>query len=112
MTTDDERRSSPRAPIEDTLFIESVSSRQISPMEPAKANTINASRTGLQVELDFAVLEEAEIALWVNTEQGQRTLISGHVRWVRPLTEERYLVGIELDDASAPTIQSWLDNIH
>ena len=45
MTTDDERRRAPRSPIEDTLFIQSISSRQVS----MTASTINASTTGLQV---------------------------------------------------------------
>lgn len=109
MTTDDERRSAPRSPIEETLFIESVSSSQISKMEQSQASAINASSRGLQVELDFHVLEQAEIALWINSEDGQRTLISGIVRWVSEANENRYLVGIELDEESAPAIQHWLN---
>lgn len=112
MSSHDDRRSAPRAPIEDTLFIESVSSSQISMVEPARANAINASSTGLQVELDFAVLESAEIALWINTEAGDRTLISGIVRWIQPTERETYLVGIELDEASVPAISNWLKDIH
>ena len=112
-TEDDDRRSAPRAPIEDTLFIESVSSSQISPMEPTIANTINASHNGLQVELDFPVLENAEIALWINSSGAHsRTLISGMVRWVKPAQEGKFLVGIELDQESTPAIKQWLDNIH
>lgn len=112
-TEDDDRRSAPRAPIEDTLFIESVSSNQISAMEPATANTINASHSGLQVELDFPVLEDAEIALWITgVDIQRRTLISGRVRWVKPAQDSKYLVGIELDDESTPAIKQWLDNIH
>lgn len=112
MSSHDDRRSAPRAPIEDTLFIESVSSSQISMVEPARANAINASSTGLQVELDFAVLESAEIALWINNEAGDRTLISGIVRWIQPTERETYLVGIELDEASGPAISNWLKDIH
>lgn len=111
MTSQDERRSAPRSPIEDTLFIESVSSSQISMVEPTKANAINASASGLQVELDFAVLDAAEIALWINADSGERTLISGVVRWIRPTERDTYLVGIELDQASGPAIQAWLDGI-
>ena len=110
---DDDRRSTPRAPIEDTLFIESVSSSQISIIEPVTASTVNASYSGLQVELDFAVLERAEIALWINGSDNQnRTLISGLVRWVRPTERDTYLVGIELDQESAPAIKQWLDNVY
>ncbi|MEE2730068.1 MAG: hypothetical protein VYA55_04560 [Pseudomonadota bacterium] len=107
----EERRSAPRSPIEDTLFIESISSSQISMVEPATANAINASHTGLQVELDFAVLERAEIALWINSDAGDRTLISGIVRWIQPTERDTYLVGIELDEASVPAISSWLKSI-
>lgn len=109
MTIDDERRSAPRSAIEETLFIESISSSQISKMDQSRANAINASSRGLQVELDFHVLEQAEIALWINSEDGQRTLISGTVRWVSETSENRFLVGIELDDESAPAIQHWLN---
>ena len=42
MSSNEERRSAPRSPIEDTLFIESVSSNQISMVEPTTANAINA----------------------------------------------------------------------
>ncbi|MBA56318.1 MAG: hypothetical protein CMK89_17860 [Pseudomonadales bacterium] len=111
MSSHEERRNAPRSPIEDTLFIESVSSNQISMVEPTTANAINASHTGLQVELDFAVLEDAEIALWINADSGERTLISGAVRWIQPTERETFLVGIELDQASAPAISTWLESI-
>ena len=107
MTTDDERRRAPRSPIEDTLFIQSISSRQVS----MTASTINASTTGLQVELESEVLVGAEIALWINADSGQRTLISGVIRWNRPSGHNRFLVSIELDAESAPTISNWLNNI-
>ncbi|AUM13405.1 PilZ domain-containing protein [Ketobacter alkanivorans] len=112
MTSYDDRRNAPRSPIEDTLFIESVSSSQISMVEPTKANAINASSTGLQVELDFAVLQGAEIALWINAETGARTLISGTVRWIQSTERETYILGIELDEASGPAITNWLNGIH
>ncbi len=107
MTTDDERRRAPRSPIEDTLFIQSISSRQVS----MSASTINASATGLQVELESEVLEDAEIALWINADSGQRTLISGVIRWSRSSGHGTFLVGIELDAESAPAISQWLNNI-
>ncbi|MFZ5604412.1 MAG: PilZ domain-containing protein [Pseudomonadota bacterium] len=116
MSTDDERRRAPRAPIDDTLFIKSISSRQVSVLEPGKvgaaASTVNASATGLQVELEFDVLQDAEIALWINAESGTRTLISGVIRWSRPTERDSFLVGIELDAESGPAINAWLDNIH
>lgn len=107
MSTDDERRRAPRSPIEDTLFIQSISSRQVS----MTASTINASSTGLQVELESEVLEDAEIALWINADSGQRTLISGVIRWSRPSGHATFLVGIELDAESGPAIHQWLNNI-
>lgn len=109
MTSEDERRSAPRSPIEETLFIESISSKQISKLDTGKASAINASSSGLQVELDFPVLEQAEIALWINSEDGERSLISGIVRWVSSKSETCFLVGIELDEVSIPAIQHWLN---
>lgn len=108
MTSEDDRRHAPRAPIEDTLFIHSISSRQVD----MTASTVNASAKGLQVELEAEVLESAEIALWINADGGQRTLISGVIRWSRPSGQGTHLVGIELDAESAPALRHWLDNIH
>lgn len=113
MTTDSERRRAPRTAISDTLFIQSVSSRQVSPMAAAAtstASTINASATGLQVELEFEVLESAQIALWITMDNGDRTLVSGVIRWTHPTADNTYLVGIALDDESVPTITEWLSS--
>lgn len=112
MSDQQDRRNAPRAPIQDTLFVESVSSSQISMMEPPTASAVNASHTGLQVELDFPVLEGAEIALWINAEGGSRTLISGVIRWLQATERDTFLVGIELDEQSVPAITSWLQTIH
>lgn len=112
MSAEEDRRRAPRAPINDTLFIQSISSSQVSMMEPATCNTVNASHSGLQVELDFDVLENAEIALWINQDDGTRTLVSGIIRWTRPTERDTHLVGIELDAESVPAIAEWLNNIH
>ncbi len=104
----DERRSAPRRDLEETLFIESVSSEQLRPMEPSTANTVNVSANGMQVELDFPVLEDSDIALWINDPDGSRSLVGGTIRWVRDNESGGYLVGIELDDDSTPTVQQWL----
>ena len=110
--TEDERRRAPRSPINDTLFIKSISSRQVNMVDPVSCNAVNASSTGLQVELDFEALESAEIALWINSDSGDRTLVSGIIRWSRPTERDTYLVGIELDEESGPAIARWLENIH
>ena len=112
MSADEDRRRAPRAPINDTLFIKSISSSQVSMVEPASCNTVNASSTGLQVELDFEVLESAEIALWINMDNGERTLVSGIIRWSSPTERDTFLVGIELDADSWPAVATWLENIH
>ena len=112
MSAEEDRRRAPRAPINDTLFIKSISSRQVSMVEPATCSTVNASSTGLQVELDFDVLENAEIALWINMDNGSRTLVSGIIRWSRPTERDTHLVGIELDAESGPAVAEWLNNIH
>lgn len=112
MSAEEDRRRAPRAPIADTLFIQSISSRQVSMVEPATCSTVNASTTGLQVELDFDVLEAAEIALWINMDNGSRTLVSGIIRWSRPTERDTHLVGIELDEESWPAVATWLDAIH
>lgn len=112
MSNYDDRRNSPRCPIEDTLFIESVSSKQISMLDKSTANAINASNNGLQVELEFEVPNGSEIALWINAEDGSRSLVGGIVRWVGPTERDTYIIGIELDKASEPTIERWLESIH
>lgn len=110
MSAEEDRRRAPRASIHDTLFIESISSRQVSMMEAA--TTVNASTTGLQVELDFEALEDAEIALWINQDDGSRTLVSGIIRWSRPTERNTHLVGIELDEESSPAVRAWIDQTH
>ncbi len=112
MSAEEDRRRAPRAPITNTLFIKSISSSQVSMLEPAGGNTVNASSTGLQVELDFDVLVSAEIALWINMDNGERTLVSGLIRWSSPTERDTFLVGIELDEESWPAIADWLSNIH
>lgn len=108
MSAEEDRRRAPRSPISDTLFIQSVSSSQVSPLDDATCSTVNASATGLQVELDFEVLENAQIALWISRDDGNRTLMSGIIRWTRPTSRSTFLVGIELDAESTPAVSQWL----
>lgn len=111
--TYEERRISPRSNIENTLFIKSISSSQVTGYgdDLKKGNTINISAHGLQVELDFEVLVESEIALWVNNETNEeRILVSGIVRWVgKTSAENKYLVGIELDESCIDDMKQWID---
>lgn len=110
----EERRISPRSNIEDTLFIKSISSSQVTGYgsDLKTCNTVNVSAHGLQVELDFEVLVESEIALWVNHEaNNDRILVSGIVRWTNKISpENKYLVGIELDDSCVADMTQWLDS--
>ena len=107
----DNRRRSPRQAIEDTLFVETVSADQVEPLEPKQASTINASAHGLQVALDFEVLVNAELVLWITSAQ-QRIMVSGKVRWAREQDEGRYLVGIEVDEEAVPEMQRWSASRH
>jgi len=108
----DERRVSPRSNIEDTLFIKSITSSQVTGYgsDLKTCNTVNISAHGLQAILDFEVLVESEIALWINHETNdERILISGIVRWTSKTTgENKYLVGIELDDTCVQDMTHWL----
>ena len=108
----DERRVSPRSNIEDTLFIKSITSSQVTGYgsDLKTCNTVNISAHGLQAILDFEVLVESEIALWVNHETNEeRILISGIVRWTSKTTgENKYLVGIELDESCVQDMRQWL----
>jgi len=109
---DDERRRAPRSDIQDTLFIKSIASSQITAFNEGDKtlNTINASATGLQAILDFEVLVDSEIALWINhAADSERCLVSGEVRWVKKTVGgDKYLVGIALDCECIPAMTSWL----
>lgn len=120
MTSDDntakdhERRQSERSFIANTLFIKSISSSQITSFDHdiKTVSTVNASARGLQVIIDFEVLQGADIALWILGEgrDQPRTLINGNVRWVNKTAgDHKYLIGIELDEASVPSLGEWLD---
>jgi len=110
---DDERRQAPRSDIQDTLFIKSIASSQITAFEDGDKtlSTINASASGLQAILDFEVLVDAEIALWINhNADAERCLVSGEVRWVKKTVGgDKYLVGIALDRECIPAMTSWLE---
>lgn len=110
----EERRTAPRANIENTLFIKSITSSQVAGYgsDLKTGNTINISAHGLQVTLDFEVLVESEIALWINHDTDEdRILISGIVRWTsKTSNENKYLVGIELDESCVEDMTQWLDN--
>lgn len=109
----DERRRAPRSDIQDTLFIKSISSSQVTSLSSdfKTCNTVNVSACGMQVILDFEVLVDSEIALWiVQDDSEERTLVNGAVRWTsKTVGDHKYLVGIELDEASADTIKEWIE---
>ena len=110
----DERRIAPRADHENTLFIKSITSSQVAGFsnDLKTCNTVNVSAHGLQVMLDFEVLVESEIALWINHETGDgRILISGIVRWTsKTPNENKYLVGIELDESCVDDMTQWMES--
>lgn len=109
----DERRRAPRSDIQDTLFIKSISSSQVTSFSSdfKTCNTINVSAYGMQVVLDFEVLVDSEIALWiVQDDTEERTLVNGTVRWTsKTVGDHKYLVGIELNEDSVPAVESWLE---
>lgn len=111
-TGNENRRRAPREPVSDTLFIQTIGADQVAAVgsDLKTGSTINASAYGMQVELDFEVLVESEIALWINVpDSPQRVMITGIVRWTsRSMKADRYLVGIELDEDAVPEMERWL----
>ena len=109
----DERRRAPRSDIQDTLFIKSISSSQVASFSSdfKTCNTVNVSAYGMQVILDFEVLVDSEIALWIVQDGTEdRTLVNGTVRWTsKTVGDHKYLVGIELDEDSVETVQEWIE---
>ena len=109
----DDRRRAPRSDIHDTLFIKSISSSQVTSFSSdfKTCNTVNVSAYGMQVILDFEVLIDSEIALWIVQDGSEdRTLVNGTVRWTsKTVGDHKYLVGIELDEASVDTIRDWIE---
>lgn len=110
--SNENRRRARREPVSDTLFIQTIGAEQVAAVgsDLKTGNTVNASAYGMQVELDFEVLVESEIALWI-TMPGtpQRVMITGIVRWTsRSISADRYLVGIELDEDAVPEMERWL----
>ncbi len=108
----DDRRKAPRAALNDTLFIESISSSQVASVgtDVKTGNTVNVSAYGMQVMLDFEVLVDSELALWVVQEDtNERILVNGIVRWTSKIaTENKYLVGIELHQDASETMEKWI----
>jgi hypothetical protein len=108
----EDRRRAPRSDVQDTLFIESISSAQVAALDTdlKTCSTVNVSACGLQVILEFEVLVDSDIALWVVQEgDGERILVSGIVRWTSKRAQENnYLVGIELNEDDAQAMQVWM----
>lgn len=108
----DERRRAPRSEIQDTLFIKSISSSQVTSFssEFKTCNTVNVSAYGMQVVIDFEVLVDSEIALWIVQDDSQeRVLVDGTVRWTsKTAGEHKYLVGIEVHDESVEHVKNWI----
>lgn len=106
------RRRASREPVADTLFIQTIGADQVTAVgaDLKTGNTINASAYGMQVELDFEMLVDSEIALWVTMpSSSQRVMINGTVRWTsRSMNADRYMVGIELSEEAVPEMQRWL----
>lgn len=108
----DNRRRAAREPVSDTLFIQTIGADQVTAVgsDLKTGNTVNASAYGLQVELDFEVLVDSEIALWITMpSSSQRVMINGIVRWTsRSVKGDRFMIGIELADEAVPEMQRWL----
>lgn len=109
----DERRRAPRSDIQDTLFIKSITSAQVTSLgsEFKTCNTVNVSAYGMQVIIDFEVLVDSEIALWIVQEDTEeRILVNGTVRWTtKTVGDHKFLVGIELNEDSVEPIKEWLE---
>lgn len=108
----DNRRRAAREPVSDTLFIQTIGADQVTAVgtDLKTGNTVNASAYGMQVELDFEVLVDSEIALWISLpESTQRIMVNGTVRWTSRTTGgDRYMIGIELAEEAVPEMQRWL----
>lgn len=108
----DNRRRARREPVTDTLFIQTIGADQVTAVgsDLKTGNTVNASAYGMQVELDFEVLMDSEIALWiVMPDSSQRVMVNGYVRWTsRAVKGDRYMIGIELAEEAVPEMQRWL----
>lgn len=108
----DDRRRAPRSDIQDTLFIKSINSSQVTSLgsDFRTCSTINVSAYGMQVILDFEVLIDSEIALWIVQDEGEdRVLVDGTVRWTSKVGQDsKYLVGIELNEDSVGPIETWI----
>ena len=71
----DDRRRAPRSDIQDTLFIKSISSSQVTSLQSdlKTCNTVNVSAYGMQVIIDFEVLVDSEIAMAKSTKKAAKT---------------------------------------
>ena len=74
-------------------------------------NTVNVSAYGMQVIIDFELLVDSDIALWIYEEANdERILVNGTVRWTSKAPgESKYLIGIELNEDSVDPIKDWLE---
>lgn len=107
----EERRTAPRS-AQENFFVKTVHSSQVTSVgdEFKTGSTVNISATGMQVTLDYEVLADSEIALWIHSDDPtDKILLDGIIRWTTNLGEYKgYSAGIELTTESAKTLNDWM----
>jgi hypothetical protein len=113
---DVDRRKNPRYEYEQSCFIETVSASQLSNcnFNQQQACSVDLSREGLQVFLDFEVLIDAEIVLWIDASPAvKKMLIGGHVKWVKAASDRAgFLVGVQLNPDSLVEMNALLAQLN
>lgn len=109
----EEKRQHLRLPVQSTVFIELVS-RQVGTDESGKVaqcKTLDVSRGGLRVSLEYELVVGAILQIGVELPDSDDTLyLAGEVRWCRqdPGPELSWSAGFALLNANGSDIDSWV----
>ncbi len=107
-----ERRRAPRGSHEEAVVIKVISSSDpnITPGRTFFAKTADISLQGLRLRTNSEAAVGSVIEMWVVSHIHQGTLVlSGTVRWSRPVKQDGYSnqVGLELSDEPTGDIAKW-----
>lgn len=107
-----ERRRSPRSPHDEVIIAKVVASSEpgIPPGRTFVAKMADVSATGMRVRLTHEPAVGSSVDLWVvSNRQPGTLLLTGIVRWARPIALEGYThqAGIELSENAADAVALW-----
>ena len=103
-----EHRVETRLELQETIFIEVLTSDLSTPGSVIMCNSLDLSANGLQVVLDDEITSGSIFRLCIDMQQNDPIFLVGEVKWKRPDPEgEGYRIGFLLFESDDTDIARW-----